>query len=112
VDKLYLVVREDLDPAQQAVQAAHALSQFFLDHPETAVSWATGSNTLALLSAPNEPALHRLVEQASQRDLRIALFREPDRGDEATALALEPRAKSLVRRCPLALRRDAQPLAG
>lgn len=104
MDKLYLIVREDLDPCQQAVQAAHALAQFFVDYPQQAVSWAKGSNTLALLAASGEPELRALVEKAEGKDHKVSPFYEPDRGNEMTAIALEPKAKTLVRKYPLALK--------
>lgn len=31
--KMYVLIRKDLDPAYQAVQAGHALAQYMLDHP-------------------------------------------------------------------------------
>lgn len=52
--KLYLVVRADLPPAQQAVQAAHALQAFNLLHADLARRWSAESNTLALLAVADE----------------------------------------------------------
>jgi peptidyl-tRNA hydrolase len=102
--KLYLVVRADLSPAQQAVQAAHAAREFQAKHPEVERAWFEGSNHLALLSVPGEDGLRELVRRAGDVGLRTASFREPDRGDEMTAIALEPAAKRLVRSLPLALK--------
>jgi hypothetical protein len=62
--KLYLVTREDLSPAQQAVQAAHALTEYLMHHKEGASDWHSTSNTLALLSVPTEESLSILAYKA------------------------------------------------
>ncbi len=103
-EKLYLVVRADLSPAQQAVQAAHAAREFASEYPEIERAWFTGSNHLALLSVASEGELRALAKLAGDRGLRGSLFHEPDRNNEATALALEPAAKRICRSLPLALR--------
>ena len=102
--KLYLVVRSDLPPAQQAVQAAHALTEYLLQHREGASSWHSTSNTLAFLSVPTEENLSSLAHKARRRGLLLSEFREPDRQHELTAVAFEPKAKSLLRTLQLALR--------
>lgn len=102
--KLYLVVRSDLPPAQQAVQAAHALTEYIMHHKDDACSWHSTSNTLALLSVPTEDSLKSLAHKARRKGLRISEFREPDRFDELTAVAFEPKAKPLLRNIRLALR--------
>jgi hypothetical protein len=102
--KLYLVTREDLSPAQQAVQAAHALTEYFMQHREGATSWHSTSNTLAFLSVPTEDNLRVLTLNARRRGLILSEFREPDRQHELTAVAFEPKAKSLLRTLQLALR--------
>lgn len=104
VEKLFLVVRQDLSLGQQAVQAAHALQEFNVQHPERARAWYTKSNTLALLACNDEQGLHTLHAQAASLGLPCVLFREPDRDNEVTALALGPEAARLVRKLPLALK--------
>jgi len=104
-DKLVLVIRSDLRPGQQAVQAAHAMRQFAFQHPDADRSWFERSNTLALLSVSDEAALERLADRADDLDLKLSVFREPDLGNSLTAIALEPgpRSQRLCRNLPLAL---------
>jgi hypothetical protein len=99
------VVRGDLSPGQQAVQACHALRQFVEEHPEIDREWHRESNTLALLAVPDERALTCLWERARHGGVRHAVFREPDIGDALTAIALEPGAgtRRLCRGLRLAL---------
>jgi peptidyl-tRNA hydrolase len=106
-DKLYLVTRTDLSPGQRAVQAAHAIPEFAVEHPDLYRAWHEGSNTLAILEVPNEAALKRLLERAERRGLHFSEFHEPDRGGELTAAALGPAARNLCRDLPLALRLSA-----
>jgi len=104
-DKLYLVTRADLSPGAQAVQAAHALQQFNVEHPEVARAWHQESNYLALLAAPDEAGLALLLKKAQRRGLEASAFREPDFGDALTAIAIAPGAdaRALTRAFPLAL---------
>ncbi len=102
-EKLYIVVRGDLVPGQQAVQAIHAAVQFCFEHPEVTREWHHMSDHLALLSVPNELKLHRLLVNAAMHGFKVSSFREPDRDDEITAVALEPQARSILRNLPLAL---------
>lgn len=104
-DKLYLVTRSDLSPGQQAIQAAHAMRQFIAVHPNLDRAWFEFSNTLVLLSVPDEKALLRLLRKAEDRDLKTAVFREPDLNYSVTAVALEPTQASqrLCRNFSLAL---------
>ncbi len=101
--KLHLVTRQDLSPGQQAVQAAHALREFVREHPEVDQEWYQKSNTLAFLAVADEDELARLLSVAKFRCIPVAGFREPDRNDELTAIAIGPQGKGLCRRLPLAL---------
>ncbi len=105
--KLFLVTRRDLSPGQQAVQAAHAMREFQHKHPDLERTWYEASNTLALLVVDDEPALERLLERARWKGLAVSGFREPDRQNELTAIAIEPRGKSLCQRLALALQEVA-----
>lgn len=101
--KLHLVVRADLSPGQQAVQAAHALREFVREHPAEDRRWYEKSNTLALLEIEDEKALTGLLSEARARRIPCSGFREPDRDDEITAIAIGPQGKGLCRRLRLAL---------
>jgi hypothetical protein len=106
--RLYVVVRADLPPAQQAVQACHAA----LALAESGVS--TVPDTLVLLNAPDEPALLDLAARIEAAcalprgyNLQLVVFREPDLGGQATALATdEEPARRLLKSLPLALFRE------
>jgi hypothetical protein len=102
-EKLFLVVRSDLSPAQQAVQAAHALQEFNILHPEEARSWHRSSNHLAFLEVEDEPALQALLRRACERGVNVAEFREEDLGDSLTAVAVPPSGKSICRGLRMAL---------
>lgn len=102
-EKLYLVTRRDLPLGQQAIQACHALREFTAQHPEVDLQWYLTSNHLALLEVPDETALSLLAEKANREGIKFSLFREPDRGDELTAVAFEPGAKRMLRGLRLAL---------
>ncbi len=106
-NKMYVIVREDISPGQQAVQAAHALANFAGTYPSQFLDWNRGSNTLVILAVPNEHILlvHKWVTY--DMDLKVSLFREPDMEFEATALAIEPHASNnlWLAHLPLALRK-------
>ena len=77
--KLYAVVRDDLSPAQRAVQAGHAVAEFLLTK-ET--EWDNG--TLVYLRVPDLWTLEKLSEELK---IDHARFVEPDVGDQLTAIA-------------------------
>jgi peptidyl-tRNA hydrolase len=92
--KLYLVTRRDLEPAQQAVQAAHALRQFTHEQPEADKAWFEESNVLALLAVDTERKLRGLLDVAQFMGVPCAAFHEPDMGGCLTAVALGPCTES------------------
>jgi hypothetical protein len=83
----------------------HALQEFGIQHPDITKEWYKCSNYLGFLSVRSENDLMALVFKAEGRGIRTAIFREPDIGDEVTAIALEPSpvSKKLCANLPLAL---------
>jgi peptidyl-tRNA hydrolase len=102
--KMYVVTRDDLSTGQQAVQLGHALTEFAIDHRELFQSWHEDSNHLIYLAVPTENALTDLLRTAIRERLKVSAFFEPDRNNELTAVAFEPRAQAFLRSLPLALR--------
>lgn len=95
------MVREDLSPSQRAVQAAHAVLEAsrqglipsYIPHP-----------SLVLCTRPDELSLLSKAEELVQSGISFVLFREPDIGNQATALATAPLSKAdrrLFRSLPL-----------
>jgi len=89
-------VRRDLPAAQMAVQAIHAAMeatrQFLTSdqpHPH-----------LVLCRVSSERDLLAAADRLERLGIRFQIFREPDRADEATALATEPLGPD--RRAPMA----------
>ena len=85
------------------MQSAHAAIDFQHEHPEESKTWQTKSNYLALLTVANEEALIKLITKAIFTGIKHTIFREPDLGNEITAVAFEPTdaAKKLTSSCPL-----------
>lgn len=83
--KLYILVRKDLSKSQQAVQGGHAVAEYLLRGPSTA--WPNG--TLVYLGVRNEDDLKFWGTQITEQGYNIVPFREPDIGNEITAIATE-----------------------
>ena len=80
--KMYVLVRRDLSTSQQAVQAGHAVAKLVqrgLPH-----SW---NGTLVYLGVNDEDRLDDWKQKLATRDIEHIEFREPDIGDELTAIA-------------------------
>jgi hypothetical protein len=82
---------------------AHVAVEFSIAHPELVREWHGLSNTLVLLSVPDELRLSRLHADALTARRRVVAFHEPDLAGSLTAVALEPAARRLVARLRLAL---------
>ena len=102
--KMYVVVRSDLAPGAQVAQSCHALRLFAAEHPHIDRYWYAKSNNLVVLQVPDEASLLALSERAREAKVAASTFREPDYGNEATAVAVEPDGWKLVSSLRLALR--------
>lgn len=84
---VYVLVRRDLSPSQQAVQGIHAAIEAARDglipsditHPH-----------LVLCSTPDEDALRLQMDRLDVHGIKYRPFFEPDRDNELTAIATEP----------------------
>lgn len=101
--KLYIIVRSDLSPGAQCAQACHAMRAFSGQHPERDATWYRDSNNLVVLNVASEGELMQWLEMLQGTGAPVALFREPDFGDQATAFAALPESGRELRKLPLAL---------
>lgn len=101
--KLTVVTRKDLPIGYQAVQSGHAVADYILENPIDAKDWNTTSNYLIFLTAKDEASLEKLIEKADVKGINHTVFREPDIGDQITAVAFEPTelTRKLVSSLPL-----------
>lgn len=73
--KLYVLIRDDLSEAQQAVQAGHAVAQFGLEHPADFEWWQKDNNTLIYLSVRDIRWWKQALEDGG---IKHSVFHEPD----------------------------------
>jgi len=81
---LYVIIRNDLSRSQKTVQAVHASAEFLLH--ENNHTWDNG--TVVCLKVRNEEELLNIESRLKNNTLTYRSFREPDTGNDMTALAL------------------------
>ena len=91
---MYVLVRTDIDPVQQVVQAAHAAAEA----GRAFYAARHGIASLIVLGVPNRDTLLAARDTLLQRGLETTLFFEPDFGMGESALATEPLDAALRRR--------------
>jgi hypothetical protein len=91
--KLYVIVRKDLSVSQRAVQAGHVVAQFCLYGPFS--RWKNG--TLIYLGIKNLEHLEELINQLNNNNINYTEFREPDIGNQVTAIATDQHYKLFER---------------
>ena len=101
--KLRVVTRRDLKIGSQALQASHASIDFQYQHPEIAREWQTKSNYLVFITVSDEAELIKMVTKATLTGIKHTIFREPDMGNQITAVAFEPSeaAQKMTSSCKL-----------
>ena len=82
---MFVIVRKDLSKSQQAVQAGHALAEYLLRGPST--EWQNG--TLIYLGVKGLTQLENLKHKFDMADIPYKEFKEPDIGNETTAIATD-----------------------
>lgn len=104
MQRLYIVVRQDLDAGLLAAQACHVTRRFTREHPHVDLP---DDENLLVLSAKDEAGLQELVARLKFGDALAALstFHEPDLDDSLTAIAaMGPAVQKLLSSYPKALR--------
>lgn len=104
MQRLYIVVRQDLDAGLLTAQACHVTRRFTREHPEVEVP---EDENLLVLAAKNEPGLVDVLDLLRSRDTLASLstFHEPDLDGSLTAIAaVGPAVAKLLSSYPRALR--------
>ena len=83
MDKMYVLIRKNLSKSQQAVQGGHAVAEYILNNPECV--WSNG--TLVYLAVKDEEELISWSNILKSENINYSLFREPDIGNQITAIA-------------------------
>ena len=83
--KMYVVVREDLEPIYKMVQGAHALAGYMLEHGQAAAEW--NNETLVFIYVKDEEKLFRLKNKLEYKGIKFHSFYEPDIGNQLTSIA-------------------------
>jgi hypothetical protein len=103
---VYVLVRRDLPPSQQAVQACHAAI-------EVARNWISQDlehPSVIVCGIRDEQILEKSLKKLQSQGVQCKTFHEPDRGNELTAIATEPiygdrrklfRSYQLLQPCPV-----------
>ena len=81
--RLYVLVRRDLSMSQQVVQSGHAVAEWALRGPKT--KWKNG--TLIVLGVSGKRQLEAWMRRLERLGVTFRTFREPDIGNQPTALA-------------------------
>jgi hypothetical protein len=92
-----VLVRQDLSPGQQVVQACHAVAESVSSFPSS----ENARPHLVVCGVPNELALRQTLERILGHGVRCRSFLEPDLEHQMTAWATEPisgTARRLFRR--------------
>ena len=83
MSKLFVTIRKDLSHSQRAVQAGHAVAQYMLNCPNS--SWK--NQTLIYLGVKGLTQLENLKMKLRLRGTKFVEFKEPDIGNQTTAIA-------------------------
>lgn len=106
MDKLHVIVREDLPPGLLFAQGLHAVSAFAVYQPAEHRAWYLGKNIVVAATLPDRSALEALLAEATALGEVVVGYHEEDLAGELTAIAIGARTKKLVRDLPLAFREE------
>ena len=85
---MIIICSDDMTQGYKVVQSAHALADFAVKHQDEFLKWQMGSNYLCCLEA-SESKINRLIDKLDYLEIKYEIFREPDIGNQMTAIAVE-----------------------
>ena len=85
MSKLFITIRKDLSHSQRAVQAGHAVAEFMMNCPDS--NWK--NRTLIYLGVKGLRQLENLKMKLKLRGTKFVEFKEPDIGNQTTAIACD-----------------------
>ena len=99
-----MVTHSGLTAGYQVAQTAHAVANFARFDSDAFAHWHSRSQYLVALQAPCADTLEGLLSRAHAAELTVHPFREPDIGDQLTAIAFspDPRNRRFLSSLPLA----------
>lgn len=109
MEKLYIIVRNDIPPGLQIAQACHAQREFAAEYPDLDREWHEKHRNIVVLQIPDLRELAALANECERLNIPTSRFLEPDLDNELTAIALAPTCVRLVSSLPLALRAPRPP---
>ena len=83
---MYVIVRNDLPKSYQAVQGGHSVAQFMLEHSDIAKAW--DNQRLIYLNVDTQGDLDKMIYKMKKLDIKHSYFKEPDIGNEITAMSV------------------------
>lgn len=88
--KLYIITHSDLPLKYQLPQSNHAAMEFAAQYPAEFLEWHRKSNFIIILNCQNEQKLVEFAQKLRDKGIKFSEFREPDIGNELTAIAICP----------------------
>lgn len=86
--KLITVTRQDLSHGYQIAQSCHAVADFAYYQSKFFNQWRTNSNYKICLASKDEDSLEKLYNKLKEKGASVIAFREPDMGNQLTAITL------------------------
>lgn len=84
MERLHVLVNNEMPLAYQGVQAGHAVAQWLLEHPNQ-----TWNNNYLIYLGVNEMQLQKWIFRLDLHKLDYSKFVEPDIGNKVTAITIQ-----------------------
>lgn len=102
--RLVTITRQDLPVGYQIAQSCHSVADFAYHKQQEFKNWRENSNYKICLASKDEQSLIKLHDKLINKGAKVVAFREPDLGNEMTAITLlgEPEYRKYTQYLPLA----------